>query len=187
MKLAKEFIKFVVKELGMKSLPKNIKFAGDEYSTQHLTFGTYNPTTDEIIIVKGNRHPADVLRTLAHELVHHKQREDGKELNGEDGSNIENEANALAGKLMREYRTLRPEIFNVGPWGFHTNMEDKMNMVKRVADTGIPQKIDEQHIDKFTAKLLLTVYNNLSSKNQEKFIQESIDTMVALAYKTVIR
>ncbi len=39
-------------------------------------------------------HPIDVLRTLAHELVHHKQREDGQELNGEDGSNTENEGEA---------------------------------------------------------------------------------------------
>ncbi len=187
MKLAKEFIKFVVKELGMKSLPNDIKFVGDEYSTQHLTFGTYSPTTNEIIIVKGNRHPADVLRTLAHELVHHKQREDGDELNGEEGSNTENEANAKAGELMRKFRTLQPEIFNVGPWGFHTNMENKIKAVQHIAKTGIPQKIDEQHIDKFTAKLLLTVYNNLSTKNQQKFVQESIDTMVALAYKTVIR
>lgn len=187
MKLAKEFIKFVVKELGMKSLPKDIKFADDKYSTEHLTFGTYNPSTDEIVIVKGNRHPVDVLRTLAHELVHHKQREDGKELNGEDGSNTENEANAKAGELMRKFRTLKPEIFNVGPWGFHTNMEDKMETVQRIAETGISQKIDEQYVDKFSAKLLLTVYNNLSPNNQEKFVQESIDTMVALAYKTVIR
>ena len=117
MKLAKEFIKFAVKELGMKSLPKNIKFEGNAYSTQHLSFGTYNPTTDEIVVVKGERHPVDVLRTLAHELVHHKQREDGQELNGEDGSNTENEANAKAGELMRKFRSLRPEIFNVGPWG----------------------------------------------------------------------
>lgn len=187
MKLAKDFIKFAVKELGMKSLPKDIKFEGDGYSTQHLTFGTYNPSTDEIVIVKGNRHPVDVLRTLAHELVHHKQREDGHELNGEDGSDTENEANAKAGELMRKFRTLKPEIFNVGAFGFHTNMENKIDTVKRVAETGIPQKIDEQHVDGFTAKLLLTVYNKLSPANQEKFVRESIDTMVAIAYKTVVR
>jgi Zn-dependent peptidase ImmA (M78 family) len=185
MKLVKEFVKFTVKELGLKSLPKNIKFEGDDYSAQHLTFGTYNPSTDEVVVVKGQRHPIDVLRTLAHELVHHKQREDGKELNGEDGSDIENEANAKAGELMRKFRKVRPEIFNVGPWGFHTNMENKIEAVKEIATSGIPQKIDEQYLDAFNAKLILTVYNKLSEDNKKTFINESVDRMIAVAYKMV--
>lgn len=185
MKLAKEFVKFAVKELGMKSLPKNIKFEGDEYSAQHLTFGTYNPSTDEIVVVKGQRHPIDVLRTLAHELVHHKQREDGQELNGEDGSDTENEANAKAGELMRKFRTVVPEIFNVGAFGFHTNMETKVEQLVQIAKTGVPQKIDEQYVDAYNAKLLITVLHKLSSENKNKFIKESIDTMIAVAYKVI--
>ena len=187
MKLAKEFIKFAVKELGMNSLPKNIKFEGNEYSTQHLSFGTYNPTTDEIVVVKGERHPVDVLRTLAHELVHHKQREDGQKLNGEDGSNTENEANAKAGELMRKFRTVRPEIFNVGPWGFHTNMENKVKSILQVAKTGKAQKVDEHYIDGYTAKLLVTVMHQLSPENRKKFCNESVNKMVAIAYQLVTR
>lgn len=183
MKLAKEFVKFIVKELGIKSLPKSIKFEGDDYSAQHLTFGTYNPSTDEVVVVKGQRHPIDVLRTLAHELVHHKQREDGQELNGEDGSNTENEANAKAGELMRKFRTMRPEIFNVGAFGFHTNMENKVEEILSVAKTGIPKRIDERYIDRYTATLLVTVMRNLSTENKKQFIKESIDNMVAIAYK----
>lgn len=185
MKLAKEFVKFTVKELGLKSLPKSIKFEGDEYSAQNLTFGTYNPSTDEVVVVKGQRHPIDVLRTLAHELVHHKQREDGQELNGEDGSDTENEANAKAGELMRKFRTVRPEIFNVGPWGFHTNMENKVKQITKIAETGIPQKIDEKYVDSYNAKLLITVLHKLSPENKQKFINESVDTMIAVAYKMV--
>ena len=183
MKLANEFIKFAVKELGLKSLPKGIKFVGDDYSMKHLTFGTYTPATDEIVVVKGNRHPVDVLRTLAHELVHHKQRQDGHDLDGEDGSETENEANAKAGELMRKFRTVRSEIFNVGPWGFHTNMESKLDKITHAATTGEPQKVDEYYVDGFTAKLLLNVLNNLSPINQQKFLSESAPTMVAVAYK----
>jgi len=160
MKLAKEFVKFTIKELGLKSLPKSIKFEGDDYSAQHLTFGTYNPSTDEIVVVKGQRHPIDVLRTLAHELVHHKQREDGQELNGEDGSNTENEANAKAGKIQS---------------------------ILSAAKTGKPAKIDETYVDQYTAKLLITVAHNLSPKNRTEFYNESIDKMVELAYKLVTR
>lgn len=186
MKLAKEFVKFAAKELNMKSLPKHIKFEGDDYSAQHLTFGTYNPSTDEIIIVKGQRHPIDVLRTLAHELVHHKQREDGQELNGEDGSDTENEANAKAGELMRKFRKVVPEIFNVGPWGFHTNMENsKEKQILHIAKTGQAGKVDETYIDKFNARLLATVLYKLTPENREKFLSESVDKMIAVAYKIV--
>lgn len=106
-----EFVKFVAKELQLQSLPASIKFVGSDYSKENLTFGTYRPDTDEIVIVKGNRHIADVLRTLAHEMVHHKQRISGQELNGEDGSSTENEANAMAGELMRKFRYVRPELY----------------------------------------------------------------------------
>lgn len=106
-----EFVKFVAKELQLKSLPASIKFVGSDYSKEYLTFGTYQPDTDEIVIVRGNRHIADVLRTLAHEMVHHMQRISGQELNGNDGSNTENEANAKAGELMRKFRNVRPELY----------------------------------------------------------------------------
>lgn len=194
MKLAKEFLKFAVKELGIKSLPTNIKFVDDAYSSENLTFGTYDPHTNEIIVCKGSRHPVDVLRTLAHELVHHKQREDNRELNGEDGSDTENEANAVAGTLMRKFRTLHPnifEVFNVGPWGFHTNMEEdinaKMKTILTVAKTNTPQMIDEQFIDGFTAKLLVSTLHNLHPVNRKRFCSESITAMVAIAYKMAIR
>lgn len=182
MRLANEFIKFVVNELQLESLPKNIKFEGNEYSSQHLSFGTYNPMTDEIVVCKGDRHPVDVLRTLAHELVHHKQRQDGKKLDGNDGSDIENEANATAGKLMRQFRNVRPEMFSIPKV-----KENKVSQIIEVVKSGKPRKIDEHYVDKFTAKLLVTVMHKLSPENKEKFCNESVENMVAIAYKMVTK
>ena len=56
---------------------------------------------------------ADLLRTLAHELVHRKQDEDGRiDYNsGETGSEIENEANAQAGILLRDFGKIDKEIY----------------------------------------------------------------------------
>ena len=52
-----------------------------------------------------NRNLADVLRTLGHELTHHRQNELGLlyTQSGETGSPIEDEANVVAGILMREF------------------------------------------------------------------------------------
>lgn len=71
---------------------------GDQQS-----FGSYDPVNDQIVISYGGRHITDVLRTLSHELVHLAQAQISP-LTGSDGatgSDVENEANALAGILMR--------------------------------------------------------------------------------------
>jgi len=67
------------------------------------TFGLYELDNDIIKIQIAKRHLMDICRTLAHELVHYKQRRDGKEMNGNDGSDVENEANATAAILLRQY------------------------------------------------------------------------------------
>jgi len=62
-----------------------------------------------------NRHPVDIMRTLAHEYVHYKQVMDGKQLKSHAGSPSENEANAKAGEIMRKYGRLHPELFDLMP------------------------------------------------------------------------
>ena len=80
------------------------------------SFGAYHPTNHHICLNPSNRNAVDVMRTLAHELVHAKQNE--LELldqnSGETGSDIENDANAAAGVLMRDYGKQNPDIYSVG-------------------------------------------------------------------------
>ena len=75
------------------------------------SMGSFNPGTGEIRVLRGARLTADWYRTLAHELVHHAQRDSGKVLDGADGSHIENEANSQAAVILREYGRLNPQIF----------------------------------------------------------------------------
>lgn len=83
------------------------------YTQEHSSFGGYIPSEQKIICVIHNRNLADILRTLSHELKHHQQNLDGRLDNesGEDGSEIENEANAAAGVIMRQFGRENPEIF----------------------------------------------------------------------------
>ena len=64
-----------------------------------------------------NRHPMDILRTLAHEYVHYKQHmEKGLDhKSSHAGSPTENQANAKAGELVRKYGQLHPELFDLMP------------------------------------------------------------------------
>lgn len=107
-----EFIRFAAEYLDLKELPKfDFKF-DTKRSVAHHSFGGYGDQHIEITIV--NRHIMDVCRTLAHELVHFKQDLEDRigPHSGEDGSPIENEANAEAAVIMRKWGKMHPELFD---------------------------------------------------------------------------
>ena len=91
-----------------------IKLINQEgYTQEYRSFGGYLPSEEKIFVVVHNRNMADILRTLAHEMVHHMQNADNR-LNpksGEDGSPEENEANSLAGVLMRKFGRENADIY----------------------------------------------------------------------------
>jgi Zn-dependent peptidase ImmA (M78 family) len=109
-----DFIDFIDNKLNLNGDMPEIKLSYDsEVAQQMKSFGKYTPETNELLVVIANRNLADVLRTLAHELVHHKQRQDNKlDIDSnKDGSDIENEANSLAAVFMREFGKNNPIIF----------------------------------------------------------------------------
>jgi hypothetical protein len=71
------------------------------------------PSEKKLLVVVHNRNIADILRTLAHELVHHMQNLDNRLQpdSGMDGSPEENEANSLAAVIMRKFGRENPEIY----------------------------------------------------------------------------
>jgi antirestriction protein ArdC len=97
------FVRFCIAELGIQTSP-NIKIGDDHDKAQeHRAMGYYSPADNYIWVLRGQRVPADWYRTLAHELVHWRQREEDKPIDGADGSEIENEANSKAAVLLREW------------------------------------------------------------------------------------
>ena len=108
------FVKFAGEFLGLGTDVPNITISYDENEAPGMkSFGKYTPHVSDLRVVAVNRNLADVLRTLAHELVHYKQNKDGKlDISSNDtGSEAENEANAVAGVIMREYGAQNPIIF----------------------------------------------------------------------------
>ena len=73
------------------------------------------PGAKHITITVKNRHIMDVCRTLAHELVHFKQDLDNQlddDEAGSTGSPQENEANAQAAVIMRNWGKKHPDYFD---------------------------------------------------------------------------
>jgi hypothetical protein len=108
------FVKFVKKELGIKNLPTiSIQSNRDGLKTT----AHYDYTKDnKIVRVYGkNRALVDIMRSVSHELVHHKQFEEGR-LDGPQppdiGGEIEDEANAKAGQHIKMYAKIDPTIYD---------------------------------------------------------------------------
>jgi hypothetical protein len=110
--ILKKFIVFLKRELTLTIDIPYILIDDADFSKKTRAFGMMN--SDGIIYVSIiNRHPIDILRTVAHEVVHYKQSIKRVVMNPNPGSPSENEANAKAGEIMRKYGKLHPELFDL--------------------------------------------------------------------------
>jgi hypothetical protein len=110
--ILKRFIVFLKRELSLTIDIPYILIDDVDFSKKNMAFGMMN--SDGIIYISIiNRHPIDILRTLAHEYVHYKQSIKRVVMNSNPGSPSENEANAKAGEIMRKYGKLHPELFDL--------------------------------------------------------------------------
>ena len=109
-----DFIRFAAKDLELDSLPKFDFVFDSKESMERKSFGGYQPGNEHITITVTNRHIMDVCRTLAHELVHYKQDLDNEledDEAGSTGSPQENDANARAAVIMRNFGKAFPDMF----------------------------------------------------------------------------
>jgi Zn-dependent peptidase ImmA (M78 family) len=110
----KDFALFVIKELGIEKAPT---IAIQNGRKKLVTTANYDYTKENKII-KVNAHKralVDVMRSLAHELTHHKQYEQGRlKVQPPDiGGEIEDEANAKAGQFIKMYAKKDPSIYDI--------------------------------------------------------------------------
>ena len=112
--IVQDFIQHVTTELGIDPVPEIHLHTDPEWSEQNQSFGRYDPESHTLNVSMPNRHVMDVLRTVAHELVHCSQNQQHGQLPddaGETGSDWENDANARAGIIMRDWANTHPEHF----------------------------------------------------------------------------
>ena len=84
--LAKLFA-YLQKELQLKTIPK-VKLISDDKNADKILGKTayYNPDAKEIVLYITSRHQKDILRSFAHEVIHHWQHENEKLQAGESGT-----------------------------------------------------------------------------------------------------
>lgn len=112
-----DFVNFAKEYLG---ITDDIKVSLAFERTPDLKTTAYYNLTGFIKVYAKNRLLCDLEKSIAHELVHHKQNLDGRLTNpkedGSDGSEIENEANSKAGEIIRKWGKLHPEIYYKTLW-----------------------------------------------------------------------
>lgn len=110
--IIQNFVDFACRRIGLQDKPGIKLIRNPKHAVKRKSFGGYMGGNIEIMV--GNRHVMDVMRTLAHELVHYKQDSDGVLTpdSGRDGSEHENEANAKAAVIMRLWGKMNPDLFD---------------------------------------------------------------------------
>lgn len=179
------FVKFASEKLGITTHPK---IRGKDSSDAFNSFAAYHPDSKMTAIETKNRHPMDVFRSVAHELVHHKQDEDGRLYPGagETGTDIEDEANAMAGRIMRHWATQNPHHFHLthikeavfvvgGP------CSGKDRIAREVRDLHEAQEVDILSINK--TELEESVIINASASDFG-YIRDANNALISRGYNT---
>jgi 5'(3')-deoxyribonucleotidase len=107
----KQFINWVYDKENIKGSRPKIIFSNEKQGADMHHTGWYRDSENLMWVYTGNRNLIDILRTVAHELVHRKQGIQGR-IKGPSapGSKLEREADAQAGYLMKLYGAENPEI-----------------------------------------------------------------------------
>jgi hypothetical protein len=112
----REFYPYAKKRLGF-DRPVRLFLRNDPHNAADVYGKTayYDPQEEKVVLYVTNRHPKDILRSFAHELVHHKQNCDGR-LSGlsagegyaqtEQGEQLEKEA-YLGSMMFRNFEDTR--------------------------------------------------------------------------------
>jgi predicted SprT family Zn-dependent metalloprotease len=108
-----KFVKFVKDELELEQVPK-IVVQNNRNGLKTTANYNYNSEVKVVKVTAKNRLLVDVMRSIAHELVHHKQYEQGRlKVKPPDiGGEIEDEANAKAGQFIKMFSKLDETIYD---------------------------------------------------------------------------
>jgi hypothetical protein len=163
-----EFADYCCDKLGIDRPDLTLKGTNDTNA-----LGYTDMTDGSVTIVVADRHQMDIMRTLAHELVHVKQMK-SYEPDGTTGSADENEANAMAGVLMREWGQNNPDLYTEGV-NVSENTDEarfKFNKPKQSAQDRLNQRAAKHGIgtpdkEKFYADMQKKFQQSMDSKTEK--------------------
>ena len=157
----KSLTKFMLnKGMELRPLP-TVKFINDDVRNAEDFFGKtayYDPNNHRIVLYTLNRHPKDVMRSFAHEMIHHMQNHEGKletihtQNTNEEGDlpEIEREAYEKGNMTFRSWTdTITEGVLKEGRYDTLSNQisRDIFNFWKEDFDEGAEDSTYEDNYD----------------------------------------
>lgn len=168
----KEFYKYALSKLKLNKPPK-LFLKRDKKNSEDMfgKTGFYNPETKTIVLFIDGRHPKDILRSFAHELVHHEQECLGKNKNLDLELTSKDPAYATNNKGLRE---MEREAFEKGnlifrDWCDSKKLEriKKMDNKEKIPYNDLFEK-KVRSLDKVKTEHENELYNELLKRYIEK-------------------
>jgi len=164
------------KGMNIRPLPK-VKFVNDDAENAQNFFGKtayYNPNERVIVLYTMGRHPKDVMRSYAHEMVHHMQNCDGRlggittQNTNEEGDlpEIEREAYEKGNMTFRNWTdTLTEGVFGnrieCDNCGWSWKIKDGGNdlyICHKCGNDNTPMSLNEGRYDKISNQISSTIF-----------------------------
>ena len=105
-----QFCIFAADHLKIDDLSYTVLLTGDKEKHGIKTTAYFNPNTNELVIFSDGRHPHDICRSIAHEMVHMRQGKHhfyGRTEIKDVGGFFEDEANSVAGQIVKLFIAYR--------------------------------------------------------------------------------
>jgi len=164
--LVTSLLPYAQKRLGFNK-PPVINFLQDEENSSNPLgkTGYYEPTTKEINVFISNRHPKDILRSVAHELVHYNQ-----DCNGRFSDSLHSKLqDAQYAQNNPELRKFEKEAYLHGNMIFRDwedNYKNKSN--KTITIIRNTNKMNENQLRNIISKLISEIAEESKKDKKEK-------------------
>ena len=162
--LADNLMGYCQKELGFKE-PPSLFFQEDPKNAEDTLGRTahYEPATKKVVVFVTGRHNKDILRSIAHELIHHVQN-----LRGE----FDNDHDTSPGYAQKDshMRNMEKEAYLLGNLLFR-DWEDGLKS-KRMQENKEINPVNDNNIKELIKNALL---EELSEKNDEDYFRTPLD------------
>jgi hypothetical protein len=106
-----KLLKYMMGRLNIQSPPSSLKLVNDEKNAKQPWgyTGYYNPDSKQIVLFVTDRHPTDLLRSFAHELIHHWQN-----LNGQFSDKEKNKTDPQYAQKNSHLRKMEKQAYLLG-------------------------------------------------------------------------
>ena len=125
-KMVDAYFPYAKKEMGF-DVPVTVTLVSDSKNSKNPLGKTayYDPSNYEVVLYTDNRHPKDIMRSLSHELVHHKQNCEGKLANVKAGEGYAQKD--PVGREMEAEAYLEGSGFLLRDWEDNLKGDEKMH------------------------------------------------------------